>query len=526
MRKIRPILLSLLAPCSLLLFATLPGCANDLEGDFTDAYFNADADAEPSGDRYDAVGTNPFVLTGHDPFSTFAADVDTASYDILRRDIVNYDTLPDPDSVRLEEYVNNFSYDYPAPAADDEVPFAISLAAAPALRESPTTLLRVGIQGKVVPGEEKRPANLVFLIDTSGSMQDSDKLPLVQNLLTATLDVLDPDDTVAIVTYAGNSGLALPPTPVSNSDVIADKIDSFSAGGSTAGGAGIELAYATAEEAYIDGGINHVILCTDGDFNVGISDTDSLVSLIEKKKQNGITFTALGFGRGNLNDAMMEEISNAGDGYYSVISTQLQAERYVAMRILSTLITIARDVKIQVELNPEKVYAYRLLGYENRQIADEDFRADAVDGGEIGSGHRVTALYELVLAGDEVPVVDGAPDPLDGEAVEGEREIDPADLVLVKVRYKEAEALPDSAAFEVSKSLPATSKCHRLDEADADMRYAVAIAAFAEILKESPYADPGALSLIENIAMTQAARDADRAEFAEIFTRARELLGQ
>ncbi|MDP6944352.1 MAG: von Willebrand factor type A domain-containing protein, partial [Myxococcota bacterium] len=358
-------------------------------------------------DRYEAVGTNAFVLAASDPMSTFAADVDTASYDIFRRDVAEFQRLPHPDSVRLEEFVNAFSYAYDAPEWGEEHPFAINLeAAASPFAES--NLVQVGIQGLTIPDSEKKPGNLVFLVDVSGSMTGANKLSLVKVVLEETLAALAPTDLVSIVTYASEEEVRLAPTPVSHAETILAVINGLSAGGSTAGAAGIQMAYEQAESAYIEGGINHVILCTDGDFNVGISDDDELVAFIEDKRESGVTLTALGFGSGNLNDAMMEKVSNAGNGFYSVVATEDQAIAYAHTKLLNTTNLIAKDVKIQVQFNPDHVLAYRLLGYENRAIADEDFTNDAVDAGEVGSGHSVTALYEVVLTGEAIPAPEGA----------------------------------------------------------------------------------------------------------------------
>lgn len=489
--------------------------------DYGGDYYANEPPYDENNEQYEPVGTNPFVVVAHDPFSTFAADVDTASYDIFRRD-VQQGRLPDPDSVRLEEFVNYFRYNYPAPEPGDEHPFSITLAAAPNLFPRETTLLRVGIQAELPP--EKKPANLVFLIDVSGSMTSEDKLPLVKTLLTATLDVLDPTDTVSIVTYASDTGVRLAPTPVSNRSRIVEEINALESGGSTAGASGINLAYEQAEAAFIDGGINHVLLCTDGDFNVGPSSDAALVSLIEEKRATGITLTVLGFGYGNLNDSMMEKVSNAGNGIYAVISSEEQAERYVEQRMFSSLYHVAKDMKIQVEFNPDYVYAYRLLGYENRAIADDDFRDDSVDAGEVGAGHRVTALYELVPTGGSVPEPAGAPAVEDGDAVDGEREIAAADMVLVKVRYKEPGADESAEAFEVSSRLAPDAVVSETDAMDEDLEWAVAVAAFAEILKESPYADPGSLLLIQDIVASETWLDSDREEFKTLFETTTSLL--
>ncbi len=476
------------------------------------------------GNNYEPVGTNPFVIVGHDPLSTFGADVDTASYDIFRQ-TVGGGSLPNPDSVRLEEYVNYFAYDYPAPAIDAEHPFSISLAAAPSIFEYDTRILRIGIQGALPPPEAKKPANLVFLVDTSGSMQSDDKLPLVQRVLSGAVDILDPTDTISIVTYAGSTEVRLEPTPAADADTIKAVINSLTSGGSTAGAAGIDLAYEQAQAGFINGGINHVILCTDGDFNVGPYSTEELLALITEKRTSGVTLTTLGFGIGNLNDVMMEAVSDAGNGIYSVIATQTQADDYVQNRLLSTLVHIAKDMKIQAEFNPTQVYAYRLLGYEDRAIADNDFRNDIVDAGEVGAGHRVTALYELVLTGHELPQVTGAPAAEDGAAYDGVTEVAADDLVLVKVRYKRPGAVETDTALEVQSSLAPSDVADSWVDLDADFQWALAIASFAEILKESPYAAPDRLPQIESIIQRPAhAEKSDRSEFIGLFARAQELL--
>jgi Ca-activated chloride channel family protein len=358
---------------------------------------------------------------------------------------------------------------------------------------------------------------MVFLIDVSGSMSDTDKLPLVKRVLTKTIAVLQPTDTISIVTYADQAYVRLEPTPVSESDTIVDVIDGLYASGSTAGAQGIQMAYEQAEAGFIQDGINHVMLCTDGDFNVGVSSTDELTALIEEKRETGITLTALGFGTGNLNEEMMEEITNAGNGIFGVISSADQADRYVEDRMLANIYYVAKDMKIQVEFNAEKVLAYRLLGYENRAIADSDFRNDRVDAGEVGTGHRVTALYELILSGGEIPEVPRSPEVEDGEPVEGEREISPEDLVLVKVRYKKVDASIEDAADEVSTTLTEEEIAGSLSEMDDDFKWAAAVSSFAEILKKSPYVDTFALDDIEDIVAAKEWLDSDRAEFVDLF---------
>lgn len=469
--------------------------------------------------------TNPFVNVAHDPFSTFATDVDTASYDIFRRD-VNLGRLPQASQVRLEEFVNSFAYEYAAPAPTSEVPFAIGIKAAVSPFASGTTLVRVNVQGKSAAAAEKKPANIVYLIDVSGSMASDDKLPLVKQVARASLDVLSPTDKVSIVTYSGSTELKLSAVPASEKTRIRAVIDGLRAAGSTAGGSGITLAYEAAAAGFIPGGINHVIMCTDGDFNVGISSTDALVRLIEEKRKTGITLTALGFGSDNLNDLMMERVSNAGNGVYAVISNEGQAATYVRDSLLSTIVHIAKDVKIQVEFNPARVVAYRLLGYEDRAIADTNFRNDAIDAGEIGAGHRVTALYEVVLVGGVVPMPVGAPAVQTGAPVAGARETLATDLAMVKVRYKLPGATESDAAREVNGHLSGDEVVQTLAAADADTQWAAAVAAFAEVLKGSPFANRGNLGTIAAVVEAQKSRDEGRGEFAVLFAKAVKLLGQ
>lgn len=478
---------------------------------------------DPNREQYDAPGTNPFVVAAHDPLSTFATDVDTASYDIFRRDI-NRGVLPQKESVRLEEYVNAFGYEYPAPSLDAPHPFSITLRAAKSpLPSAQTTLMAVAIKAKEIPWG-KRPANLVFLVDVSGSMSADNKLPLVKEVLRQALEVLDGEDTLSIVTYSGSTAVRLAPTPVSDRARILSVINSLGAGGSTAGGAGIELAYQQAEKGFITGGINHVLLCTDGDFNVGISDTDALVALIEEKRETGITLTALGFGFGNLNDAMMEAVTNAGNGIYSVISDKDQAIQYAHEKLLRTFNLVAKDVKIQVELNPDKVYAYRLLGYENRALQDDQFRDDKVDAGEVGSGHTVTAIYELALNPSELPQGAGTPQPVDGVASDHQSLVPASELCRVRIRYKGPNATSDDAAQEIEAGLAESTILPDVASASADLRWAIAVAALAEILKESPYADRTALPTIESLLKASAGTAADRLELLDLFAKAKPLL--
>lgn len=469
--------------------------------------------------------TNPFTVTAHDPWSTFAADVDTASYDIFKRDLQNDNRLPNPDSVRLEEYVNYFAYDYLAPAPSSDHPFHITIDSVPSVFDRATKLVRVGLQGEVSSDLQSKPANLVFLVDVSGSMYHDNKLELAKFVLTQSLDHLKDEDTVSIVTFAAGDEVMLPPTPVSERETIISVIDSLVAEGSTNGGNGIKVAYQEAQAGFREDGINHVVLCSDGAFNLGLTG-NALVDYIETKRASLITFTALGFGSSGLDDETLERISNAGNGVYSVISSQAAAEEYVQNRLLSNLYFIAKDVKIQVAFNPEKVAAYRLLGYENRNIADDEFTDDTVDAGEVGAGHRVTALYEIALDINDVPMPVDAPALVDGADFEGELDLGNNELVQVRVRYKLPNATIDDAAFAMSASLlelPANGD-DGVPAADSDLQWAAAVAAIAEILKESPYADSKALDAIEHILAEHHNDSPERLEFKALVSKARALL--
>ncbi|MDB4972439.1 MAG: von Willebrand factor [Myxococcaceae bacterium] len=469
------------------------------------------------------VAVNPFVEANKDPFSTFGADVDTASYDYLRQSLQTYSMLPQPEYVRVEDYVNFFKYAYPVPAPDAVQPFAISLAASAHPMGRSTTLLRVGIQAKAAPAAESKGANLVFLVDVSGSMASPDKLPLVQRVLEESLGVLAPTDKVSIVTYAGDTKVRLAPTSVSSRDAITSVVKGLQAGGGTNGASGINLAYEQASAGFIEGGINHIVLCTDGDFNIGVSSNDALVELIKQKRATGVTLTALGFGHGNLNDAMMERVSNAGNGSYSIVFSEDQAVQYANQRLLSTIVHVAKDMKIQVEFNPSQVLAYRLLGYEDRAIADVSFRDDRVDGGEVGAEHRVTALYELVLLGGTLPTGAGVPSLSAGETSDVAREVLPGELVRVKVRSKPVTATDADPASEVVSALLPSQLASAPDQ---DLAWAAAVASFAEILRKSPYVVPGELDAVERIASSQKDRDGERAEFVSLVASARALLSK
>ncbi len=354
-----------------------------------------DTVAAQSSESYAKIVENGFVSVAQQPVSTFAADVDTASYSNVRRFLTN-GSLPPRDAVRIEELINYFSYDYPEPSGD--APFSVTTELAPAPWNPSHRLLHIGLQGKRLERGELPPHNLVFLLDVSGSMNEPNKLPLLKRSLKELVETLDQDDRVAIVVYAGASGLVLPSTPATQRTKILEALDRLEAGGSTNGGAGIELAYRTARAALRPGGVNRVLLATDGDFNVGITDHDDLVRLIERERDAGVFLTVLGYGMGNYKDSTLEALANKGNGNYAYIDDIAEARKVLVREAGGTLVTIAKDVKIQVELDPASVQKYRLIGYENRLLRREDFDDDRKDAGEIGAGHSVTALYEIVPA--------------------------------------------------------------------------------------------------------------------------------
>lgn len=354
------------------------------------------ANEPPSAEAYAPVVENPFLLVEHQPLSTFSIDVDTASYTNVRR-FLNEGQLPPPGAVRIEEMINYFTYNYPQPT--DGHPFATTIEVAECPWEPNHRLARIGVQGEVVAPRERPAANLVFLVDVSGSMSSPNKLPLVKASLLMLLDELAPRDRVAVVTYAGTAGVALPSTPLASRDAIFHVVDGLQSGGSTNGASGITMAYEQAEANFVEGGINRVIIATDGDFNVGVTSRGDLLKLIEDKAKSGVFLSVLGYGMGNLKDATLELLADKGNGHYAYIDSIDEAEHVLVEQMMGTLMTIAKDVKIQVEFNPAKVGAYRLVGYENRMLQAKDFNDDTKDAGEIGSGHSVTALYEIVPAG-------------------------------------------------------------------------------------------------------------------------------
>lgn len=435
------------------------------------------ADAE-NRERFEAFKTNPVRSVLESPVSTFSIDVDTASYSFARRSLKE-GFLPQADTVRVEEMINYFPYDWKGPE-DASVPFNTTVTVMPTPWNEHTKLMHVAIKGYDLPRATQPRANLVFLIDVSGSMNSADKLPLLQSAFRLLVNKLDPEDTVSIVTYAGEAGTVLMPTKASERDRILSAIDNLRPGGTTAGEAGIKEAYRLAEQSFVKDGVNRVMLATDGDFNVGQSDDDDLKRLIEEKRRSGVFLSVFGFGRGNLNDRMMQTIAQSGNGTAAYIDTLAEAEKVLVQDASSTLFTIAKDVKIQVEFNPATVSEYRLIGYETRALNREDFNNDRVDAGEIGSGHSVTAIYEITPKGapqmiDDLRYGQAATDNAAGIQNAGE-------YAFVKIRYKAPDA---DASKLITTPVTAANEVASFDAAGTDQRFSVAVAAFGQKLRDT-----------------------------------------
>lgn len=426
---------------------------------------------------YSRIDDNPFRLVSADPLSTFSSDVDTASYSNLRR-FLRDGQLPPKDAVRIEEMINYFSYDYPAPKGND--PFSITTEVTASPWSPKHQLVRIGLQAPAIDDRQVPARNLVFLLDVSGSMSDPNKLPLLKQAMNLLVDTLRPEDKVSIAVYAGAEGMALAPTSGKDKDKIRQAIFALESGGSTNGAAGIQLAYNMAEANKIKNGINRVILCTDGDFNVGTTSEGDLTRLIEKERERGIFLTVLGFGMGNLKDSTMEKLADRGNGNYGYIDSISEARKILVKEAGATLVTVAKDVKLQVEFNPALVAGYRLIGYENRLLRNEDFNDDKKDAGDIGAGHSVTALYEIVPAGVAVPSAGKVDD------LKYQQKPAPAaagasgELLTVKVRYKEPSG-------QTSKLLSQPVKGGESKAPSADMQWAAAMAGFGMLLRESPH---------------------------------------
>jgi Ca-activated chloride channel homolog len=469
---------------------------------------------------YDNIVENRFLEATQNPLSTFSIDVDEAAYSNIRR-YINNGSIPPAGAVRIEEMINYFDYTYPQPQNDD--PFTVNTELSECPWSPQHRLVHIGLQGKEIPVQHLPNANIVFLIDVSGSMDEPNKLPLVKSSMKLLADQLRPDDKVAIVVYAGSAGLVLPATSGAKTTAIKEAIDQLEAGGSTAGGEGIQLAYKVARENFIKGGNNRIILATDGDFNVGVSSDDELVSLVEKERKSGVFLSVLGYGMGNYKDNKMQQLADKGNGNHSYIDNINEARKVLVSEFGSTLFTIAKDVKIQIEFNPAKVQAYRLIGYENRMLAAEDFNDDQKDAGELGSGHTVTALYEVIPAGvkSEFP---GKVDALKYQPVKTMTTITGGDeLMTIKLRYKK----PDG---DVSKLIvhPVTDAHLALANTSENFRFTAAVASFGMLLRNSAFKQNASFQQVIGLAKGAKGADANgyRQEFINLVQAAGSLISK
>ena len=476
-------------------------------------------DALPPGyrdqgrERYQKLADNPVHAVAEAPVSTFSIDVDTGSYANVRR-FLNQGQLPPAEAVRLEELVNYFPYAYPLPTGD--TPFGVGTELAVTPWNPQSRLLRIAIKASDMQVAELPPANLVFLVDVSGSMDRREGLPMVQSTLKLLVEQLRAEDKVSLVVYAGSSSVVLEPTSGSDKAKIRAAIDQLTAGGSTAGESGIQLAYQQAQQGYIKNGINRILLATDGDFNVGISDFETLKQLAADKRKTGISLTTLGFGTDNYNEQLMEQLADAGDGNYAYIDNLREARKVLVDQLGSTLATVAKDVKIQVEFNPAQVSEYRLLGYENRALKREDFSNDKIDAGEIGAGHTVTALYEIVPVGNQ-----GWLEPLRYQ--QAERSVSKqGELALLRIRYK-APQQSSSKLLEIP--IVAQRNTPTIAQASEDLRFAAAVAAFAQQLKGARYT--GDFDLAASAELARSGKGEDRfglrGEFVQLVELAQSL---
>lgn len=473
----------------------------------------------PRGDAesYSHLEENPFLAVARAPLSTFAVDVDTASYSNTRR-FLNENQLPPKDAVRIEEFINYFSYDYPQPVGT--APFSVTTEVSSCPWDASHRLVHIGLQGKRIAQENLPPGNLVFLIDVSGSMMEPDKLPLIKSSLAMLAEQLTARDHAAIVVYAGQSGLVLPSTPCDHKGEIIGALARLEAGGSTNGGEGIQLAYKIAQTNFIKGGINRVILATDGDFNVGVTSEDDLSRLIEEKRKSGVFLSVLGFGTGNVKDSTMEKLADKGNGNYAYVDTLNEARKVIGQEIGGTLYTIAKDVKIQVEFNPHLAAAYRLIGYENRLLADRDFNDDKKDAGDIGAGHTVTALYEVVPYGQKYR--NSGVDELKYQkpAQSSSAMTNSKELLTVKLRYKEPQANASKLL-----NIGVVDGGEQFGKASDNLKFSSAVAAFGMLLKDSKYKGDTSYNQVLQLAKTSTGADLQgyRTEFVHLVERARNL---
>lgn len=477
---------------------------------------------EDNRDRFSDADVNPVKSVATDPVSTFSADVDTASYSFVRKSLMA-GRMPERDSIRVEEMINYFPYDWPGPETKD-TPFKATVTVLPTPWNAHTRLMHVGIKGYDVAPATAPRANLVFLIDVSGSMDEPEKLPLLKSAFRLLVEKLKPEDTVSIVTYAGNAGIVLEPTAISDKDKILTAIDTLQPGGSTAGAQGLEAAYALAERAFVKGGVNRVMLATDGDFNVGPSSDEDLKTVIEAKRKSGIFLSVLGFGRGNYNDALMQTLAQNGNGTAAYIDTLAEAQKSLVEEAGSALFPIAKDVKFQVEFNPAEIAEYRLIGYETRALKREDFNNDKVDAGDIGSGHTVTAIYEITPKGSPAVLND---DLRYGTAPADQAEPAEAagEMAFLKIRYKQ----PDGEESRlITTPVTQGNAVASLAAATQDVRFSIAVAAFGQKLRATDAVSAYPYGSILDLAVAAKGADAYgyRAEFANLVRLASSLSGQ
>jgi Ca-activated chloride channel family protein len=465
---------------------------------------------------YDRIYENEFLSVIDNPLSTFSIDVDAASYSNVRR-FINNSQLPPADAVRIEEMINYFSYDYPEPDGDN--PFSINMEVSECPWNEENKLVHIGLQAKKISMENLPPSNIVFLIDVSGSMQSPNKLPLLKSAYKLLTNELRENDKVAIAVYAGAAGLVLPSTSGANKEKIISALEQLYAGGSTAGSAGIKLAYETAKENFIEGGNNRVILATDGDFNIGPSSDSELIRLIEEKREEGIFLTVLGFGMGNYKDSKMEKLADKGNGNYAYIDNILEAKKVLVNEFGGTLFTIAKDVKIQVEFNPAEVKGYRLVGYENRMLNKEDFNDDKKDAGELGSGHTVTALYEVIPPGSDYkfPSVD---DLKYQKEKRPDYNYDSGELLTVKFRYKQPDENTSRLIVKVLENDDLD-----LEETSDNFRFSAAVAEFGMLLRDSKFKANSSFESAKSLAKDSLGEDkfGYRLEFMQLVEKARLL---
>jgi Ca-activated chloride channel family protein len=473
---------------------------------YYDYDMNSNDDKPSNTEEYAFISENKFQSAKNTPLSTFSIDVDAASYSNSRR-VINSGTLPQQDMVRTEEFINYFDYDYPNP--EGEHPFSVYSEVASCPWNEAHQLVHIGLQGKNIDYENLSASNLVFLLDVSGSMEAPNKLPLLRTSLKILLNELSAKDRVAIVVYAGAAGLVLPSTPASDKQTIIDALDKLHAGGSTAGGQGIELAYKVATDNFIADGNNRIILATDGDFNVGTSSTASLVRLIEEKRKTGVFLTICGFGMGNYKDSRMEQLSANGNGNYFYIDNLTEAKKVFATEMRATLFTIAKDVKIQVEFNPAQVKAYRLIGYENRALKNEEFNDDKKDAGELGAGHTVTALYEIIPVGVNSTFYQET-DELKYQQTVNTSTAVANELLTVKLRYKKPK---EDTSILLSEVVKPSNK--QWETASENFRFSAAVAEFASLLRKSEFTTQGSYSQVLSIA--KAAKGHDKNGYRDEF---------